>query len=119
LMQPAADAMAEALADVEFQSPSISLIANVRANVVTDAALIKELLVEQVTGSVRWRESVAFMAAQGVTETFEIGAGKALSGMVWDGAPRRSRNWCEFSWRCGWCCSRRREIRLGLGICLI
>jgi len=82
LMQPAADAMAEALADVEFQSPSIPLIANVRADVVTDASVIKELLVEQVTGSVRWRETVAFMAAQGVTETFEIGAGKALSGMV-------------------------------------
>ena len=82
LMQPAADAMAEALAEVTVSSPSVPLIANVRADVVTDGELIKELLVEQVTGSVRWRESVAFMSAQGVTETFEIGAGKALSGMV-------------------------------------
>lgn len=82
LMQPAADAMAVALADVSVQSPNVPLVANVRADAVTDGELIKSLLVEQVTGSVRWRESVGFMAAQGVTETFEIGAGKALSGMV-------------------------------------
>jgi [acyl-carrier-protein] S-malonyltransferase len=82
LMQPAADAMAEALADINVVAPDVPLIANVRADVVADAQEIKDLLVEQVTGSVRWRESVAFMSAQGVTETFEIGAGKALSGMV-------------------------------------
>ena len=82
LMQPAADAMAEALAGVNVMSPNVPLIANVRADVVSDAQEIKGLLVEQVTGSVRWRETVAFMSAQGVTETFEIGAGKALSGMV-------------------------------------
>lgn len=82
LMQPAADAMAQALADIEVVAPKVPLIANVRADVVSDAQEIKGLLVEQVTGSVRWRESVAFMSAQGVTETFEIGAGKALSGMV-------------------------------------
>jgi [acyl-carrier-protein] S-malonyltransferase len=82
LMQPAADAMAEALAEVKVGSPNVPLVANVRAHAVTDGDLIKALLVEQVTGSVRWRESVAFMAANGVTETFEIGAGKALSGMV-------------------------------------
>jgi [acyl-carrier-protein] S-malonyltransferase len=82
LMQPAADAMAEALADINVVAPNVPLIANVRADVVADAQEIKALLVEQVTGSVRWRESVAFMSAQGVTETFEIGAGKALSGMV-------------------------------------
>jgi [acyl-carrier-protein] S-malonyltransferase len=82
LMQPAADAMAEALADVDVVTPNVPLIANVRADVVVDAQEIKALLVEQVTGSVRWRETVGFMSAQGVTETFEIGAGKALSGMV-------------------------------------
>jgi [acyl-carrier-protein] S-malonyltransferase len=82
LMQPAADAMAKALADVNVVAPNVPLIANVRADIVADAQDIKALLVEQVTGSVRWRESVAFMSAQGVTETFEIGAGKALSGMV-------------------------------------
>lgn len=82
LMQPAADAMAKALADVNVVAPNVPLIANVRADIVADAKDIKALLVEQVTGSVRWRESVAFMSAQGVTETFEIGAGKALSGMV-------------------------------------
>lgn len=82
LMQPAADAMAAALADVAVSAPNVPLIANVRADVVTDGALIKTLLVEQVTGSVRWRESVEFMSVQGVSEVFEIGAGKALSGMV-------------------------------------
>ncbi len=82
LMQPAADAMAEALADVEIKTPKVPLIANVRAEAVTAPDLIRQLLVEQVTGSVRWRESVQFMAANGVTETWEIGAGKALSGMI-------------------------------------
>ncbi len=82
LMQPAADAMAEALAGVEIKAPVVPLVANVRAEAVTEGGLIRDLLVEQVTGSVRWRESVAWMAAQGVTEIWEIGAGKALSGMV-------------------------------------
>ncbi|NIZ61634.1 [acyl-carrier-protein] S-malonyltransferase [Sedimentitalea sp. CY04] len=82
LMQPAADVMAEALAAVEIKSPTVPLIANVRADVVTDPAEIRALLVEQVTGSVRWRESVQVMAAKGVTEFWEIGAGKALSGMI-------------------------------------
>ncbi|WP_299894061.1 ACP S-malonyltransferase [uncultured Ruegeria sp.] len=82
LMQPAADVMAEALAAVEVKVPSVPLVANVRAEAVSDPDLIRQLLVEQVTGSVRWRESVQFMAAQGVTETWEIGAGKALSGMI-------------------------------------
>jgi len=82
LMQPAADVMAEALAGVTIQAPRVPLVANVRAEAVQDAGLIRELLVEQVTGSVRWRESVAWMAAQGVTSFWEIGAGKALSGMV-------------------------------------
>lgn len=82
LMQPAADAMAQALADVTITAPAVPVVANVRAQAVSDPDLIRELLVEQVTGSVRWRESVAWMAAQGVTEFWEIGAGKALSGMI-------------------------------------
>ncbi|UWR56109.1 ACP S-malonyltransferase [Phaeobacter inhibens] len=82
LMQPAADVMAEALADVVITSPAVPLIANVRADAVTDPDEIRKLLVEQVTGSVRWRESVQSMAAKGVTEFWEIGAGKALSGMI-------------------------------------
>ncbi len=82
LMAPAADAMAEALADVSIAAPSVPVVANVRAAAVDDPDQIRTLLVQQITGSVRWRESVAYMAAQGVTEIFEIGAGKALSGMV-------------------------------------
>jgi len=82
LMQPAADAMAEALSHVDINTPSVPVVANVLASSVTDPTLIRSLLVDQVTGSVRWRESVAYMAAQGVTEMWEVGAGKALSGMV-------------------------------------
>ncbi|WP_405111246.1 ACP S-malonyltransferase [Phaeobacter sp. BS52] len=82
LMQPAADVMAEALADVAIKSPAVPLIANVRADAVNDPDEIRKLLVEQVTGSVRWRESVQTMAAKGVSEFWEIGAGKALSGMI-------------------------------------
>jgi [acyl-carrier-protein] S-malonyltransferase len=82
LMQPAAEVMAEALAGVMITAPAVPLIANVRAEAVSDPDLIRALLVEQVTGSVRWRESVLYMAAQGVTEAWEIGAGKALSGMI-------------------------------------
>lgn len=82
LMAPAADRMREALAEVELRAPAVPLVANVRAAAVSDPDEIRRLLVEQVTGTVRWRESVAWMAAQGVTETVEIGAGKALSGMA-------------------------------------
>ena len=82
LMQPAADVMAEALAAVEIKAPAVPVVANVRADAVSDPDEIRKLLVEQVTGSVRWRESVLYMAAQGVTEVWEIGAGKALSGMI-------------------------------------
>lgn len=82
LMAPAADVMAEALAGVEIRAPKVPVVANVRAEAVSDPDLIRQLLVEQVTGSVRWRESVMWMVAQGVTETWEIGAGKALTGMV-------------------------------------
>jgi [acyl-carrier-protein] S-malonyltransferase len=82
LMQPAADAMALALDAVEITQPKVPVVSNVLAEAVSDPAMIRRLLVEQVTGSVRWRESVMYMAAQGVTEVCEIGAGKALSGMV-------------------------------------
>lgn len=82
LMQPAADEMAEALASVELKTPVVPLVANVTASRVADPATIRQLLVEQVTGMVRWRESVLYMEAQGVTSFVEIGAGKALSGMV-------------------------------------
>ncbi|WP_322866174.1 ACP S-malonyltransferase [Aquicoccus sp. G2-2] len=82
LMQPAADVMAEALAGVNITPPVVPLVANVRAAPVSDPDEIRALLVEQVTGSVRWRESVLAMRAAGVSEIWEIGAGKALSGMI-------------------------------------
>jgi [acyl-carrier-protein] S-malonyltransferase len=82
LMQPAADAMANALGDVTVKPPVVPLVANVLARAVTDPAEIVRRLVEQVTGTVRWRESVAFMADAGVTTFYEIGAGKVLSGLV-------------------------------------
>jgi len=82
LMAPAAEKMAAALAETAISAPAVPVVANVVAEAVTDADQIRALLVEQVTGSVRWRESVAWMGAQGVTEAWEIGAGKALSGMI-------------------------------------
>jgi [acyl-carrier-protein] S-malonyltransferase len=82
LMAPAAEAMAEALAEVSISAPRVPLVANVSVEAVTDPDTIRALLVEQVTGSVRWRESVEYMIGNGVTEFWEIGAGKALSGMV-------------------------------------
>ena len=82
LMQPAAEVMVEALAAVEINVPVVPVIANVWAAPVSDPDEIRALLVEQVTGSVRWRESVMAMDTAGVTEIWEIGAGKALSGMV-------------------------------------
>jgi [acyl-carrier-protein] S-malonyltransferase len=82
LMEPAAEVMAVALGGVDIERPAVPLIANVRATAISDPATIRNLLVEQITGPVRWRESVGFMGAQGVTEIWEIGAGKALSGMV-------------------------------------
>ena len=82
LMAPAADVMAIALERVDITMPDVPLVSNVSASAVTNPADIRSLLVSQVTGSVRWRESVSYMAAQGVTEIWEIGAGKALSGMI-------------------------------------
>jgi [acyl-carrier-protein] S-malonyltransferase len=82
LMQPAADAMAQALAEVTVKPPVVPLVANVLARAATDPAEIVASLIKQVTGTVRWRESVAFMAGAGVTTFYEIGAGKVLSGLV-------------------------------------
>jgi [acyl-carrier-protein] S-malonyltransferase len=82
LMGPAADVMAEALDAVTIHAPKVPVVANVRAEAVRDPESIKALLIEQVTGRVRWASSVEWMAAQGVTEIWEIGAGKALSGMI-------------------------------------
>ena len=82
LMEPAAEAMAEALDGVEIRKPVVPLVANVIAQSVQEPAEIRALLIEQVMGSVRWRESGSWMAGQGVTEMWEIGAGKALSGMI-------------------------------------
>lgn len=82
LMQPAADAMSEALDGIKLESPSVPLVANVKASQEINGSIIKELLIEQVTGSVRWRESIEYISSHGVTDVFEVGAGKALSGMV-------------------------------------
>ncbi|UZE47293.1 ACP S-malonyltransferase [Rhodopseudomonas sp. P2A-2r] len=82
LMQPAADVMAEALAAVTIQAPAVPLVSNVLASALTDPDEIRRRLVEQVTGTVRWRESVVYMAGHGVTRFFEVGAGKVLSGLV-------------------------------------
>jgi [acyl-carrier-protein] S-malonyltransferase len=81
-MQPAADVMRDALAAVAIKPPSVPLVANVLARPITDPQQIARGLVEQVTGTVRWRESVAFMAAAGVSTFYEVGAGKVLSGLV-------------------------------------
>lgn len=82
LMQPAARVMTEALAAVVISKPVVPIVVNVRAEAVTEPDRLRDLLVAQVTGSVRWRESVMWMEGAGVTEFWEIGAGKALSGMV-------------------------------------
>jgi [acyl-carrier-protein] S-malonyltransferase len=82
LMQPAADAMAEALANVTLKRPVVPVVANVLAQPISDPDEIRRRLVEQVTGTVRWRECVAAMADAGVTDFFEIGAGKVLAGLV-------------------------------------
>jgi [acyl-carrier-protein] S-malonyltransferase len=82
LMQPAADAMAEALDGITLAPPTVPVVANVRAAAVSDPATIKKLLVEQVTGLVRWRESVLYMKDAGVASLVEAGAGKVLTGLV-------------------------------------
>jgi [acyl-carrier-protein] S-malonyltransferase len=82
LMQPAAAVMAEALAAVTVLAPVVPVVVNVRAEAVTEPDRIRDLLVAQITGAVRWRESVEWMTRAGVTQFWEIGAGKALSGMI-------------------------------------
>ena len=82
LMQPAADAMAEALATTNIVAPKVPVVANVVASAVSDPAVIRELLVKQVTGTVRWRECVGYMAANGCDRFVELGAGKVLTGLV-------------------------------------
>jgi [acyl-carrier-protein] S-malonyltransferase len=82
LMQPAAEAMAQALAGASIAAPQVPLIANVLAAPISDPDQIRQRLIEQVTGTVRWRESIAYMAQEGVTTFYELGAGKVLSGLV-------------------------------------
>jgi [acyl-carrier-protein] S-malonyltransferase len=82
LMRPAADVMAQALAGVTIVRPVPPVVANVAAHAISDPAEIRQRLVEQVTGMVRWRECVAFIAQEGVTRFYEVGAGKVLSGLV-------------------------------------
>jgi [acyl-carrier-protein] S-malonyltransferase len=82
LMAPAAEVMASALEEVTIATPLVPLVSNVRAEPVTEPGEIRQLLIAQVTAPVRWRESVQAMARDGVTEIWEIGAGKALSGMI-------------------------------------
>ncbi|GFO83018.1 MAG: malonyl CoA-acyl carrier protein transacylase [Methyloceanibacter sp.] len=86
LMQPAADAMAEALSGVTISVPAVPVVANVLAEPISDPEAIRGRLVEQVTGMVRWRETMAFLAGNGVDTVYEVGAGRVLTGMA-----RRSR----------------------------
>lgn len=82
LMQPAADVMAEALAGVEMRAPAVPVVANVTASPISDPDEIRKRLVEQVTGTVRWRECMLAMTAAGVSQFYEVGTGKVLSGLV-------------------------------------
>jgi [acyl-carrier-protein] S-malonyltransferase len=82
LMQPAADVMADALSKIQVKPPAVPLVANVLARSITDPAEIVSSLIAQVTGTVRWRDSVTFMAQGGVDTFYEVGAGKVLSGLV-------------------------------------
>jgi [acyl-carrier-protein] S-malonyltransferase len=82
LMRPAAEVMREALAGVMIKAPSVPLVANVLATPTSDPQAIARGLVEQVTGTVRWRESVTYMATAGISTFYEVGSGKVLSGLV-------------------------------------
>jgi [acyl-carrier-protein] S-malonyltransferase len=82
LMQPAAEVMQEALAAVEIEAPVVPLVANVLASAISDPDQIRARLVEQVTGMVRWRESMLFLQAEGVNTVYEVGAGRVLSGIA-------------------------------------
>ncbi len=92
LMQPAADAMREALAGVEIKAPVVPLIANVLAEPISDPEAIRARLVEQVTGMVRWRETMTYLAGNGVNTVYEVGAGRVLTGIArrFDGIEARS-----------------------------
>ena len=111
LMQPAADAMAQALSKVTVKPPAVPLVANVLARAITDPAEIVTSLVAQVTGTVRWRESVAFMAAAGVDSFYEVGAGKVLSGLVKRIADGRDRNRDRNAGRCRGVQGSARDVR--------
>jgi [acyl-carrier-protein] S-malonyltransferase len=82
LMAPAAQVMAQALADTNIRKPSVPIVCNITARAEDDPSVLRRLLVDQITGMVRWRESVMWMKEQGVTEAVEIGAGKVLAGLV-------------------------------------
>lgn len=92
LMQPAADVMREALAGVKIQTPAVPVVANVLAVPITDPEVIRKGLVEQVTGLVRWRETMLHLKANGVSSVYEVGAGRVLSGIArrFDGIEARS-----------------------------
>ncbi|MEE8633348.1 MAG: ACP S-malonyltransferase [Methyloceanibacter sp.] len=92
LMQPAADAMREALAGVEIKAPVVPVVANVLAEPITDPEAIRARLVEQVTGMVKWRETMLFLASNGVNTAYEVGAGRILTGIArrFDGIEARS-----------------------------
>jgi [acyl-carrier-protein] S-malonyltransferase len=81
-MKPAADKLAEALASITVTAPSVPVVANVTAEPNTDAACIKDLLVQQVTSSVRWEESIQAIAKLGVVKAYELGSGAVLKGLV-------------------------------------
>jgi [acyl-carrier-protein] S-malonyltransferase len=82
LMNPAAEAMADALAKTNVKTPAVPVVANVLARPISDPAEIVKRLIEQVTATVRWRECVSFMARQGVDRFYEVGAGKVLTGLL-------------------------------------
>mgnify|MGYP005844766945 CR=1 FL=1 len=92
LMQPAAEAMAEALRSVEIKAPAVPVVANVLASAITDPGEIRKRLVEQVTGMVRWRESMLYLKEKGVDAVYEVGAGRVLTGLAkrFDGFEARS-----------------------------
>ncbi|MDD3287995.1 MAG: ACP S-malonyltransferase [Alphaproteobacteria bacterium] len=82
LMLPAAEVMKQALAEVDIKSPRVPIISNVTATAVVDPETIRNLLVQQITGAVRWRESVLYMKSKGIERMIECGTGSALTGMI-------------------------------------
>jgi [acyl-carrier-protein] S-malonyltransferase len=92
LMQPAADVMREALASVKIETPAVPVVANVLAASITEPDAIRARLVEQVTGLVRWRETMLYLKTNGVGTVYEVGAGRVLTGIArrFDGIDARS-----------------------------